>query len=327
MTQPRFFFVHVMKAGGTSFLHYARECLGSRQAWFSLDDSFVHRFEELLPGEDPLEAAASNFLDVFFKAEPEVFRYMPLQGACFYEGHMPFAARDALRCNGHMPHCLTILRHPVERTASHLVQDGLRKGKAGDAEHLYNDPYWRSVYGMNYQARLFSMTPEETFLGESRPAGWSAWMELVVLVACGATPDHRRQALEQLIEKGREYVSQGESHLLEADTPKLVGRTFPNMATLTIDGSRFDAACAALESCAVIGVTDQMAQMSEDMRWRFGWSGKIKMSNQTTTNTWVPPRLRKQIARDNEADIELYEYARKLVRRQQQARLRQYSLP
>lgn len=328
MSRPRFFFVHVMKTGGTSFLRYARECLGPGQIWYGVDDSFVNRFEELISGENPLEAAASNFLDVFFKAEPEVFRYMPQQGACFFEGHMPFVARHALQCNGRMPECLSILRHPVERVVSHLTQDARRSGMDRHGpERLHNDPYWFSAYGRNYQTRLFSMTREETFVGKNCPVGWLDWMKMVVLVACGATPAHRHRVLQQLLEKGKDYVNQGESALLEADTRDLVGRIFPNMAPVTIDKSRFDAACTALEACAVIGVSDQMAQMARDMYWRFGWSGKIRVSNQSPPGMAVPATVRKQIARNNEADIELYEYARKLVRKQQRARLRRYSLP
>lgn len=329
LNKPRFFFVHIMKAGGTSFIHYARNYLGAGRAWRG-GGSLSDRFNKLLGSADTHDVVAGNLMSDIFKGEPEIFRYIPHQGACFFDGHMPFVAREALQFNGRLPQCLSILRHPVDRVMSHLFQDALRlTGSLQDPGVLYRNPFWFSAYGDNFQTKLFSMTAEETFVGANPSPEWRAFMDLLVLVVCATSRERQTDAFRQLNSKSDEWgLGRPQQVLVEEWVAQRLERVFPMLAPIEIDNRRFDSAVRGLEQCAVVGVADQLDCMTEELSWRFGWPGYgIQKFNLGREKQPGYTALRKQIARHNEADIELYEYARTLVRKHQQARRRHYSLP
>ena len=268
--------------------------------------------------------------EIMVKIEPEVFRYLPCQGVSFFDGHMPFTAHRLLAIQGQQPHCLAILRHPIDRVLSHLSQNARRVGlEPGEIDRLYHHPQWQGVFGRNYQVRLFSMTEKETFAGSEVSPEWREFMDLLVLAVCSITHEQRLDAVKQLGLKADKWAAGKQDFVfIEEQMQQQLGREIPHTTAVCINNSRFESAVHALEQCAVIGVTDQLNRMVEDMGWRFGWPDYgIQTLNQGRGQVRSFSALRKQIARDNEADIELYEYARKLVRRQQQARLRRYSLP
>ena len=329
MTQPRFFFIHVMKAAGTGFLKYAQRCLGAEAMFYRGEHSFFHSLG------DRVENIAG--LDFFLKNEPEVFRYLPWWGARFFDGHMPYVTSRALQGGGRPLNCLTMLRHPVDRVVSHLLQQAFFDGTDTDlrslSERIYQDSTWRSAFGKNYQTKLFAMTEAETFVEDVDAVAepWHRVMQNFVLASAAPQECQRLAAIEWLLEWGRSWNEQNSDWkavdpFFEANGFGF-GRILPQGKPIQIDPPRFEVARARLERCAVIGLAEQPADLVAQMHHRFGWP-EYATGRVNTGPAWsLSAALRKQIARDNEADIEFYEYARKMVRKQRQARGRCYSLP
>ncbi len=326
MGESRFFFVHVMKSAGTSFLRYVHENLGSQGPFFRGENSFANRFRG--SGID------GSALDFILKNEPEVFRYLPWQGACFFDGHMPFEASRLLASGSSRVNCLTILRHPVERVASHLLQDSGRANTQAKliqgAKSLYQNPSWWLAYGRDYQVKLFAMTASETLADEKVTSKWLHIMQLLVLAACAPCSSQRRDAAARIISEGDEWNKFED----RGEVPELgfqnfnadFGRIIPQSAPIEVTASRFEVACDRLESCFAIGLTEEIHYMAEEMNRHFNWRpARLKWANQGSGHC-LSSAFRKQIARDNEADIEFYQYARRLVAKRYREGVRKYFL-
>jgi hypothetical protein len=139
----RFFFIHVMKTGGTSLWYQARQSLGS---------SVVYPDASIDP-IGPYEAYMSiDYLLSLPQARLDRIR-------CFM-GHFPYYVTDML---GGDFVTMSILRHPVDRTVSFLKHWRTQVPSRSDLslEELYDNEIDRRNFAMNHQTRIFSMTAED----------------------------------------------------------------------------------------------------------------------------------------------------------------------
>jgi hypothetical protein len=134
---PTYFFVHVMKTGGSTFTQHI-------QANFAED--------EVYPPSTPDLARMYDYylVDNLRTLDPEARRRIRA-----YVGHFPYVASKLVDADV----TLTLLREPVARTVSflkhcrrhHEQHRGLR------LEEIYEDPWQFPTRIHNYQAKLFAM--------------------------------------------------------------------------------------------------------------------------------------------------------------------------
>ncbi len=143
--RQRFFFVHVMKTGGTSFVF------------------------RLLANFDPAEVYPHEVLDRRSPTDVEPYasladleRLSPERRAAIrvYTGHFPFMARELM---GPDVVTLTLLRDPVDRTISVLKHFKRLYARYRDLslDAVYDDPLVFRHFVENFQTRMFALTPAD----------------------------------------------------------------------------------------------------------------------------------------------------------------------
>ena len=92
--------------------------------------------------------------------------------------------------------------------------------------------------------------------------------------------------------------------------------------TIVVDGARLALAKENLDRVDVVGITGDYPAFARELRRRFGWwpgGVDLELRENVGTDPWtVDEGLRRRIAGDNEADMELYRYAVDLVGRRGQ---------
>ncbi len=132
-----FFFVHVMKTGGTTFAQH-------------IDSNFerAHRY--------PLADHGPDHLQEYYLID-RVRDLTPAQRSEIraYAGHFPFVVSSMVGADV----TLTILRDPIERTVSFLRHCKRYQERMRDMplEEIYDDGWMYPLYIHNYQAKLFAM--------------------------------------------------------------------------------------------------------------------------------------------------------------------------
>jgi len=149
-TEPPFFFLHVMKTGGTAFVFNLRQNFGPGEVY----PADVDKQE---PG-DLLPYVSIAHLQGL---APERRRQIRM-----YTGHFPFVACEML---GIELRTLTLLRDPVERSVSVLkhFKRHFPRYEPLALEALYDDPFLFENFVHNHQTKLFSIAAEdhpETFV-------------------------------------------------------------------------------------------------------------------------------------------------------------------
>ncbi len=87
----------------------------------------------------------------------------------------------------------------------------------------------------------------------------------------------------------------------------------PVTEQITVDDARLDAARRALATVNVLGVTDRFNNFVAALVDRYGWRVQPTGPRNTSEHLTVPPAFRRRVERDQAADSELYEYARRLA--------------
>jgi hypothetical protein len=141
---PKFFFIHVMKTGGTTFQQHLRK-------------NFTP--PEVYPNKR-LDQAADSFLpyrDIAFLLGLAPARRKQIHA---YFGHFPFFVTQLL---GEDLVTMTLLRNPVERTISYLNHCKLYHAQHKDLtlEQIYDDPEYRPMFIANHQTKVFSLTADD----------------------------------------------------------------------------------------------------------------------------------------------------------------------
>jgi hypothetical protein len=138
---PTYFFMHVMKTGGTTFIQHI-------QANFPPEAVFPS------PGKT-LERRRGYFIvDELRRISRERRRSIRV-----YTGHFPFVAAQLVGADV----TLAIVRDPISRTLSFLRDCKRHKAYMADMtlEEIYDDPWMYPVRIHNYQAKLFAMTLDD----------------------------------------------------------------------------------------------------------------------------------------------------------------------
>jgi len=260
----RYFFVHVMKTGGTSLAFHLTRPFPERERWPAEPDR-----ASTLDVEPYTSLAALRDLPPARRAEIRLFA-----------GHLPLCARELM---GDPVTTLTVLREPVARTVSVLKHFRRLWPRFADVslDAIYEEPFVFRHFVENFQTRVLSLTAAD---GTQSFCSRASYREIRdALAGPGPLPEPAADA------------------------------------TVTTDAPRVAAACAALETIDVLGLTDDLAGFVHELRRRFGWwpdgidaSGRVNVSSED----WdVSPSLLRRIAVDNAADTEVYRHAAALVAR------------
>jgi hypothetical protein len=233
----RFFFVHVMKTGGTSLLHQFHQNFSP---------------EEVYPNRE-LDMDADRFLqhlrvDYLLGLSEERRRTIRV-----YLGHFPYVACELLGLDLVK---LSLVREPVDRTVS-LLQQLKRNGpkhKDSTLEQIYDHPNVFSRLTANHQTKVFATKADDDLVD------------------------------------------------------------YNNM--IVVDADRLVLAKRNLAQIDVLGLTEEYDDFLDELQARYGWQfNRAVRANENVGVEDASPALRRRIAEDNEFDLELYEYARELVRR------------
>ena len=137
----RFFFVHIMKTAGTTFLRRVRR---------ELERS------EVFPGPRDKDKVTIYYdIDRVLGLEPQRQRKLR-----FVNGHYPYVTSQMMA----VPFTtVTILRHPVERTISYLKHCKRRNAEHHDLplEAIYEDPYRYPGLIHDHQTKVFAFTEDD----------------------------------------------------------------------------------------------------------------------------------------------------------------------
>lgn len=136
-----YFFVHVMKTGGTTFVQHINANFGAGHR-YPPDDRGLAR------------QRAYYMIDELRALTPEQRQVIQI-----YAGHFPFVASQLVEVDVTM----AILRDPVERTLSYLRDCKRDQVRLRDLtlEEIYEDGWVHPLYVRNYQSKLFAMTLED----------------------------------------------------------------------------------------------------------------------------------------------------------------------
>ena len=152
MSNDRFFFMHIMKTGGTSFLQHAQQ---------SLDRSRIYPGPAFCDSDADLRAAKLSADRLVGPDGP------PPESVSLYTVHLPLWTRDAL---GQDLVTITVVRDPVERTISHIRHMARGELEGRSLEEIYD------IHGpgllRNYQIGQFSLTGDEWEATNERRRVW-----------------------------------------------------------------------------------------------------------------------------------------------------------
>jgi len=279
----KFLFIHVMKTGGTSFADIIATNFPAYRRYpdvcIEVDADMIRRMEAYLFVPGLVEAV--NALD----GQLHMVR-----------GHVPYAVRSLLH-DSYI--ALTLLRNPVERTLSYLKH--CRRYHAEhleqDLEKIYEDAWFNATFIRNYQTKIFSMSPEEA-LAEDRLVGEPP-----------ALPP--RHALRD--ENG--FVPEFE--ILRKRSPGRVSLEAFAASTgvIQVDDRRLVTARENLSAVEVVGVTEHYDRFLKRLTDKYAWKIKSVPHRHYGEDDTISREFRKRIARDNEFDMELYDYACALASR------------
>ena len=277
----KFFFVHVMKTGGTSFADHLRDNFAVSEqypaACVAPDADLIRRMEAYI--NVPTIVADVNALE----GQLRVVR-----------GHVPYAVRSLLVGEYEV---LTILRDPVDRTLSYL-----KHCRRYHVEHLemaleeiYEDTWFNANFLRNYQTKIFSMSADEA-------------------VAENRFPDESpRLPPRREIGDGRSLSAELISFLEQSPNRFLWECLAASTAVIDIDEDRLAIARKNLSAIDVVGVTEDYDRFLTQLDHRYGWKIKSTPRRHVGENDAIPSAFKSRIAMDNSFDMELYEYARSLA--------------
>ncbi|MFM7260117.1 MAG: hypothetical protein ACKO3W_05880 [bacterium] len=137
----RFFFVHVMKTGGTSLAFHLTRPFSERERWPAEPDR-----ASPLDVEPYTSLTALRDIDPARRAEVRLFA-----------GHLPLCARELM---GPDVVTLTVLREPVARTVSVLKHFRRLWPRFANAslDEIYEEPFIFRHFVENFQARVLALT-------------------------------------------------------------------------------------------------------------------------------------------------------------------------
>ena len=283
MTLPqdnRYFFIHVMKTGGTSFSEllranfipeqrYPDACITPETGFFDRVEAYLH-VPKLVANVNALNGQLRIVL-----------------------GHVPYAVRSLLN---HNYVALCLIREPVDRTISYLKHCRRYhiEHMSLSLEQIYEDAWFQASFISNYQTKIFSMSAQEA-LEENR-------------VPDGSTRLPPRQELGDAL-----YFSSEIKFLQEKAPGRFSLECFAaSTGVINVDDSRLATAKANLSAVEVVGVTDRYDLFVKKLVGCYDWKIATIPHRHLGEQDLISPEFRRRIAKDNAFDMELYEYARSI---------------
>ena len=129
------------------------------------------------------------------------------------------------------------------------------------------------------------------------------------------TPADSETPLEAIYEDPARYRPFIENHMVKMLSLRDEEMTNGMMTVVDLDRRRLRRAKRALRKIEVFGVQEELEDFAQRLERRFRWRLGPPVHSNVTTPVEVPESFRKRIAEDNQLDMELYEYARRLLRR------------
>jgi hypothetical protein len=144
-TARTFFFIHVMKTGGTSFVFDVLKTFPAERVYPNKTLDRSH------PADIEPYTRIANLLEI----SPE--RRADIQ---VYAGHFPYMACEMMGIDFVK---LTLLRHPVDRSISVLKQFKrlVERFHSSPLDEIYQDEYVFRHFIQNHQTKIFSLTRED----------------------------------------------------------------------------------------------------------------------------------------------------------------------
>lgn len=277
----RFFFVHVMKTGGSSFA----DVLGMNFA----DDQ---RYPEAVLSPD---LTSLHRIGAYTCVPKLVDAVNAQEGRLrLIRGHVPYAVRSLLDDHYEV---ITVLRDPVERTLSYLkhCRKYHKEHSTKAIEEVYEEAWFFESFIHDYQTKVFSMNGEEA-LAEVRV-------------------DDRASPLPPRGEFVDGADLPAEAQLLLQESPaRLTLELFsPSTGAIDADAQRLVTAKENLSQVELVGVTEAYDRFLEQLRLRHGWDVSSTTRKNVGEDMDVAESFRRRIAEDSSLDMELYELARTLA--------------
>lgn len=133
-------------------------------------------------------------------------------------------------------------------------------------------------------------------------------------------PQHHDLTLEQIYEDPFTFPCLIHNHQAKIFAMTADDKLESYMDVLDIDDRRLALAEENLERVDVLGVHERYGEFVDDVRTRFGWRFDPRPDRRVSRAPWpASAGLRRRIADDNAADVELYQHARRVVERRYRA--------
>lgn len=275
----KFFFIHIMKTGGTSFADLLSNNF-TDESRFPDTRKPVEFFEHM-----ETYIHVPKFLECVTARQGQLQMIM---------GHVPYATRSLLK---QQYTALIVLRDPIERTISFLKH--CRKYNIEHEnialEEIYEDSWFKATFMQNYQTKMLSMSAAET-LAESRYTDGSPVMP----------PRAEMGDMSQLSKELIEFRDRAPGRFC-------MEFFAPSSGVIEIDGSRLELAKKNLNEIEVVGVTETYDRFLAKLAQEYDWTITSEPRKHVGVIENIAADFRSRIASDNAYDIELYEYAKSLV--------------
>jgi hypothetical protein len=129
------------------------------------------------------------------------------------------------------------------------------------------------------------------------------------------TPADSELSLEEIYENPARFRPFIENHMVKMLSLKAEEMTNGMMTVIDLDRRRLRGAKRALKGMDEFGIQEELEAFAQRLEHRFGWRLGPTVHGNVTTPCEVSDSFRSRIAEDNRLDVELYEYARKLLRK------------
>ncbi len=129
------------------------------------------------------------------------------------------------------------------------------------------------------------------------------------------TPADSERSLEEIYEDPARFRPFIENHMVKMLSLRAEEMTHGMMTVIDLDRRRLRRAKRALRKMDEFGIQEDLEAFAQRLQRRLGWELGPKVHGNVTEADDVPDSFRSRIAEDNQLDMELYEYARKLLSR------------
>jgi hypothetical protein len=133
------------------------------------------------------------------------------------------------------------------------------------------------------------------------------------------TPADRDKPLEAIYDDPFRFDGLVHNHMVKMFSLTTDEMSAGALTTVDFTPDRLERAKRLLATVDVIGLQEHFDEFCEELTRRFGWSLGEPLHANRTEVVEVPDGLRARIAKDNEMDVELYEFARGLCRSSERA--------